>query len=329
MKNGFGGKQLILAPMAGITDLPFRLVCKEHGADIVYSEMVSATGLALNKANILNYVNSCQQDMPLFLQLFGSNYQHFIKALKIIDKLPPCDQLGENEYAPRKPEGIDINFGCPVKKVLKQNAGCVLMDDLVRSRQIVKAVVENTDLDVSIKIRTGYKKVKALEFLDNIVDLDWKTVIIHGRTFAEGFSGSIDQQIIKKVKEVFPNKKVIANGGIFSPEIAIDVLNQTSADGIAIARGALGYPWIFEQTKKLMVGKKNQKPSVIQISSVARNHLELFTKIKGADMIKEMRKHLGWYVQGLPDAKKLRREIFSINSSAEALAALDKITTSK
>lgn len=318
-------KKIILAPMAGITDLPNRIICKELGADILHSEMVSATGLKTNKANNLHYVNSCRQDHPLVVQLFGADCRDFVKALNIIDTLPKRDELAADEFAPRRPEGIDINFGCPVKKVMKQGAGCALMGELERSRAIVKAVVENTALDVSIKIRAGFNGVTALHFVENIADLGWSTMTVHGRTYAQGFSGEIDHQLIGELKTRFPGKIVIANGGIYSPEQAKAVLDVTAADGLAIARGALGNPWIFGQIKSFLAGNSYQPPASAEISQVAKRHLELFCMAKGEHKLREMRKHLGWYVRGLPAAKSLRNEIYSISSKKEALEVIAKI----
>lgn len=304
--------------MAGITDLPNRLICKELGADVLYSEMVSATGLCLNKANLQHYVNSSRQDYPLFLQLFGSQHDHFIKALDIINQLPSRDQLSKDDSEPRKPEGIDLNFGCPVKKVIKQGAGCALMGDLAKSRQIIKSVVENTDLEVSIKIRAGFNGISALDFVDNVADLDWSTVIIHGRTFSQGFSGDINLKMIKRLKKIHPNKNVIANGGIFSPKDAKYVLDHTSADGVAIARGALGNPWIFDQSKQYVAKGFAQQQNKREIKRIINKHLYLFVSIKGDGKIQEMRKHFGWYVRGLPDARSLRKKIYAMNSLQEA-----------
>ncbi|MEA2007007.1 MAG: tRNA-dihydrouridine synthase [Patescibacteria group bacterium] len=300
--------------MAGITDLPFRVICKEHSADALYSEMVSATGLCHNnKAKTLSFINSCKQDFPLFVQLFGSKPEDFAKATKLIDSLPRTNNSGKT----RKPEAIDINFGCPVRKVIKQGAGCELMKDPPLARKIIQAVLANTNLPVSIKIRASVGKYDAMNLLNHIHDLDWKIVIVHGRTFKEGFTGPIDFKLIKKIKKSFPSKSVIANGGIFSPENAKKVLEKTGADGVAIARGALGNPWIFSQTKDLLKTGKYSVPTKDETKKVTLRHANLMKKFKGDKSITEFRKHLGWYFKSIPGAKKLRQKLFEINGYDE------------
>lgn len=316
--------KLILAPMAGITDLPFRVVCKELGADLLYSEMVSSTGLNFTLQKNLEFVNSNKHDFPLFIQLFGSNPKHFAKATKTIDKLPTLDS-GNKAPFPRRPEGIDINFGCPVKKVMKQNSGCALMRDPKYAREIVLAVTQNTSLPVSIKIRAGIDNLDSFDFLKEVADLNWKTVIVHGRTFKEGFSGDINCNLIKRIKEKYPSKEVIANGGIFSPEDAKRILESTQADGLAIARGCFGNPWLFSQIKDFLTTGSYKKPSLKEIKEVSLRHCELIKEYKGESQIVEMRKHLGWYFKGFPDAKQLRKQLYEISSLQEVKEILEKI----
>ena len=315
---------LILAPMAGITDLPFRIICKELGANALYSEMVSATGLTYNKTKNLEYVNSCKQDSPFYVQLFGSNPKHFERAAKIIDNLPDMSETGDGPM-PRRPEGLDINFGCPVKKVIKQNSGCALMRDLDLSYQIIKTVLENTSLPVSIKIRAGIEDVDALKFLDKVGSLDWKTVIVHGRTYKEGFSGPIDMELIKNIKKKLPEKTVIANGGINSPENAANILEKTKADGIAIARGCLGNPWLFKNIKEYLKTGKYSKPAKETVKKVALKHINYFLRYKGEGLFQEMRKHLGWYFKGIPRAKEARDKIYQVKNSKQAIYLVNKI----
>jgi tRNA-dihydrouridine synthase B len=322
MKKNF--PKLFLAPMAGISDLPFRIICKELGADVLYSEMLSSTGVNFTLQKNIEFVNSCKQDFPLIVQLFGNNPEHFAIATKVIDGLPKIEELGE-KMLPRRPEGIDINFGCPVKKVMKQDSGCALMRDPKHAKEIIKAVLDNTSLPVSIKIRAGIDCVNAFDFLEEVAELDWKMVMIHGRTFKGGFSGEIDFKMIKEIKEKYPKKEVIANGGVFTPEIAKEVFEKTSADGLGIARGCFGNPWLFSQIKEYFATGKYSLPSIEEIKSVAIRHCELIEKYKGEKNIIEMRKHLGWYFKGFPDAKKLRAELYTVESLAEIKNILAKI----
>lgn len=309
---------LILSPMAGITDLPFRLVCKEHGADVLYSEMISATGLFYNPKASLQLAKSIPEDAPLFLQLFGNVPEHFVHAAKLLSTLE------ENAHS-RRPEGLDINFGCPVPKVMKQGSGCNLMRDPELSYNIIKAVTDNTDLPVSIKIRAGIENVTALDFLEKVADLPWKTVIIHSRTYNQGFSGPIDAQMIKNIKKKYPDKTIIANGGIFSPEAAKKVLEETNADGIAIARGAYGNPWIFQQIKDYLQTGAYSKPSQEEITQTALKHAQLILDILGNEYIIEIRKHLGWYFKGFENAKELRKSLYSVSTLEEIQQLLESI----
>jgi len=316
--------KLILAPMAGISDLPFRIICKELGADSVYSEMLSSTGINFTLQKNLEFVNSCQQDFPLIVQLFGNNPEHFATATKIINDLPEIGEIKE-QILPRRPEGIDINFGCPVKKVMKQDSGCAIMRDPKHAHKIISAVLANTSLPVSIKIRAGIEGINAFDFLAEVAELDWKTVMVHGRTFKGGFSGEIDFKMIREIKEKYPEKEVVANGGIFTPEIAKEVFEKTGADGLGIARGCFGNPWLFSQIKEYFATGKYSLPSLEEIKSVAIRHCELIEKYKGEKNIVEMRKHLGWYFKGFPDAKKLRGELYTVESLAEIKDILAKI----
>ena len=227
---------LALAPMAGITDSAFRQMCKKFGADIVYSEMASVNALVYNPQTTLEMLQFSKIERPYVVQLFGSDPKYFVQATKLIQKII-------------KPDGIDINFGCPVKKVAKQGAGAVLMNDLKLSKEIIKSVIDATDLPVSIKLRSKVGKIDALKFLNNVNDLDIKAIMIHGRTLNQGHSGLVDCEIIKKARDYF-NGIILANGGVKDLTSAQELLDKTKADGIGIGQGALGRPWLFEEIKK-------------------------------------------------------------------------------
>lgn len=302
MKNSFWeklkkkGKPIYaLAPMAGITDSAFRQICKEFGADVVYSEMVSATALAYDSERTMELMEFDKKERPYVIQLFGSNPDHFAQATKIVGKKV-------------KPDGIDINFGCPVKKVAKQGAGAVLMQDLELSKEIIKSVIDNTFLPVSIKTRTKVGKIDVLKFLDNIKDLDIKTIMIHGRTLRQGFVGEIDFEIIREARKFF-NGIILANGGVNNAQDAQNLLEKTGADGVGVARGALGRPWVFKQ-----LTKNNLQLTTKDIFKIVLKHAKLAYKLKGKQGIVEMRKHLCWYVAGLPGASELRRELVKVET---------------
>ena len=298
---------LALAPMAGFTDSAFRQICKRYGADILYSEMASATALfyaakeashKIKKNNVtleLLKFNRTQEKYYV-VQLFGSESEHFAVATRLItEKI--------------KPDGIDINFGCPVPKIIKQGAGSGLMKDLKKSRAVIEAVLANTDLPVSIKIRAKAGEVDALKFLKNISDLPLAAAMIHGRTLNQGFAGAPDWKIIKEAKKYFSGV-ILANGAVNDLKIARSALKESKADGLGLARGVLGRPWLFKEIK---TGKiKNLKPK--QIFKIALTQAESEQKLKGKMGIIEMRKHLVWYAQGLTGAAKLREKLVKVSS---------------
>lgn len=313
MKSKIKNLKLYLSPMAGITDLPFRLICKKLGADMVYSEMISATGLfyGQNDKSLL-LAQSIVEEAPLAIQLFGNNPKHFAKATQIIS------DLKENNTGNfRKVEELNINFGCPAKKIYHQESGCFLMQKPLLARKIIQAVIKNTDLPVSIKIRTGIKNNDAINFLEKIADLRWKKVIVHGRTYEEGFSGKIDFEKIKEIQNKFPNKKVVVNGGIFSPEDALEIFEKTGIKELAIARGCLGNPWLFQQIKDYFQTGKYQKPSLEEIKMKVLEHANLFQKYHHSENLIAFRKHLGWYFKNFPEAKKIRKKLFEIKNLKE------------
>ncbi|RLC38403.1 hypothetical protein DRH27_02335 [Candidatus Falkowbacteria bacterium] len=303
----------VLAPMAGVADSAFRQVCKSYGADVVYSEMASATALVYNPKKTLQMLVSDKKEQPYVVQLFGGEPKHFAVAAKLITvKGVPRNSNGILRFAQNDtliPNGIDINFGCPVKKVQKQGAGAVLMNDLKKSREIIKAVINNTELPVSIKTRSRVGQVGLLEFLDNIKDLDIKALMIHGRSMKQGFSGSIDTRIIREARNYFGGI-ILANGGIYSYSDSIEMLEKTEADGVGIAHGALGRPWIFKAVRTGQSVNRSKKA----IFKVAIKHAELACKLKGEQGIIEMRKHLCWYVRGLPGAAGLRQDLVKVES---------------
>jgi nifR3 family TIM-barrel protein len=335
--------------MVGITDSAFRQMCKRFGADVVYSEMASVTALFYAPEKTLELLSFDEIERPYVVQLFGSDPGHFEVAVKIIE-----DKI--------KPDGIDINFGCPVPKVAKQGAGAALFADLKKSREVIERTIASTELPVSVKIRAGVGDIDAPRFLDSVSDLDIAAVMIHGRTLKQGFAGPIDFGIIKKARDYFGGI-ILANGGINNADDAMRVLDETGADGLGLARGALGRPWIFEQIKARLSSIDHEKagsqtiteppppfkayppdrrgegrvrfsesefPSPFQgegrvrfslnekskqqIFQIALDHARLAEKLKGKQGIIEMRKHLCWYAQGLPNARRLREEFVKIET---------------
>jgi len=311
---------LALAPMAGFSDSAFRQICKKNGADVLYSEMAStaalyyleknprkkllAEGERLESEKTLDILRFERQKEKYFVaQIFGSKPEHFAVATRIItEKI--------------KPDGIDINFGCPVPKIIKQGAGSGLMKDLARSREVIKAVLDNTNLPVSIKIRLESGPVNFKEFLKNISDLPISALMIHGRTLKQGFVGPADFKAIKEARKYFKGI-ILANGGIYDLKEAQKALKESKAEGLGLGRGILGRPWLFKEIQKNKVIDKTRKG----VFKLLLEHAELAHKLKGARATYELRKNLCWYLRGLDGAAKLREALVK----AESLREIKKI----
>lgn len=299
---------LVLAPMAGVTDSPFRQICREFGADVLYSEMASVAALAYAPAKTLAMLASQKSEAPYVIQLFGAEPKQFAKAACLLTDKKKIKAWGIKNY--HLPDGLDINFGCPVPKVLKQGAGAALFKDLKKSRLVIEAVLNSTNLPVSIKIRAAAGSVKAEDFLKNIQPLPISAVMIHGRTLTQGFSGSVDAQIIKEARQYFSGV-ILANGGVKNLLGGEKLLAASGADGLGLATGALGRPWLFQELKKGRVINKNSK----EIFALMLKHAKLVKKYN--NNFQEFRKHLLWYVGGLPNSKKLRQELMAVNNFEE------------
>lgn len=290
---------LALAPMAGFSDSSFRQICKKYGADVLYSEMASATALFYNRQVKKNATLELlkfdkKKEGYYVVQLFGSKPEHFAVAAKIVS-----EEI--------RPHGIDINFGCPVPKIMKQGAGSGLMKNLANSRRVIEAVLANTNLPVSIKIRTQAGEVSAPDFLKNIADLPVAAVMIHGRTLNQGFVGSADWKIIREARQHFSGI-ILANGGINNLSDANKALKESKADGLGLARGVLGRPWLYREIKnKQIINLSSRK-----ILKIALKQAELIKQKKGSRGIIDFRKHLVWYAQGLRDAAKLRSKMVQV-----------------
>lgn len=300
---------LALAPMAGFTDSAFRQICKKFGADVLYSEMASATALyysdhAQDKTRRQKIKNATlellefnpKQEKYYVVQLFGSNPEHFALAAKIITQ-------------EIKPDGIDINFGCPVSKVIKQGAGSDLMKNLTRARAVIEAVLKNTDLPVSIKIRAKSGEVDALKFLQSLSDLPLSAVMIHGRTVSQGFAGETDCKLIKEARHYFSGV-ILANGGATDLASAKKILEASQADGLGLARGVLGRPWLFTEIKK----NKELSLTIPEVLKLMLNQAVSQEKLKGKGAIIELRKHLVWYVKSLAGASRLREQLVKVEN---------------
>lgn len=297
---------LALAPMAGISDSAFRQICREQGADVVYTEMTSVDGLYYESKKTLEMLKFVKKEKPIICQLFGKRPELFAKAAKVVEKAGF--------------DGIDINFGCPARKVVAHGGGVTLLRDFELCRNIIKATIDATNLPVSIKIRTSIKKTKessqiihADEFLKKVSDLDIKAVMVHGRSFEQGFLGPVDIEAMKKIRSVYSGI-LLVNGGVIEPADALELINKTRADGIGLARSCRGRPWLFRQIKEIAKTEKFIKPLIAEIKKIILKHATAAFKAKGERGIIEMRKHLVWYTKGFPGAKELRQKLVRVNS---------------
>jgi len=301
---------LALAPMAGFSDSAFRQICKKYGANVLYSEMASATALFYNQnlkdnttLDLLKFER--QKEKYYVVQLFGAKPEHFAVAARLV-----------SEHI--KPDGIDINFGCPVPKIVKQGAGSGLMKDLKNARAVLQAVLANTDLPVSVKIRSQAGSVKASDFLKNITDLPIAALMIHARTLNQGFAGFPDWSVVREAKKYFKGV-IVANGGITDLKSARKALKESRADGLGLARGVLGRPWLYKEIKENKIINLSTK----RILKIALTQANLEKKQKGNRGIIEFRKHLVWYAQGLKGAAKLREQMVKINNYADVKKILE------
>ncbi len=298
-----------LAPLSGVTDSAFRRICKGYGADVVYSELLSTTALAYKPEVSLRILRFHETERPYVVQLFGNDPKHFAAAAILVSR-------------EIKPDGIDINFGCPIPKVFNSGAGAALMTNLPLAKEVIRSVIGNTDLPVSIKTRTSVKGVDLLSFLDYIADLDIKAIMVHGRSYAQRFSGPNDIETTRAVCRSFRGV-VLANGGVNTAAQGFELLRDTGAGGLGVARGALGNPWIFQQLKAGSSAVENGKPPREDVFKTAVEHARLASDLKGDRGIIQMRKHLSWYLQQVPGTKKLRQmavQIKTVRDVSELLA---------
>lgn len=305
---------LILAPMAGVTDLPFRLLCKEQGVGLICMEMVSAKAIMYNNKNTESLMTIHDGETPVSLQLFGSDPEIIGEMAKRIE---------DRNFAI-----LDINMGCPVPKVVNNHEGSALMKNPALAEKIVEKAVKAISKPVTVKIRKGFDEehVNAVEIAKAAEAAGASAVAVHGRTREQYYSGKADWDIIAKVKEAVAIP-VIGNGDIIDGESAAEMLKQTGCDGIMIGRAARGNPWVFREIKTyLETGEHALHPTAEEKREVILRHAALQLQVKGEYIgIREMRKHLSWYTAGCPHSAKLRQKINEMETMDELIESVDFI----
>ena len=287
---------IILAPMAGLTDLPFRLICEKYNPGLVVTEMVSSKALFYNDSKTKELLKMDGEKRPISAQIFGSDVESMAYSAKFVSKIADI---------------VDINMGCPAPKVVKNGDGSRLLLDLDKVYEIVKTVVENSSVPVTVKLRKGWdnEHIVAVEAAKVVEEAGAKAIALHGRTRSEYYTGVADWDIIKRVKESV-NIPVIGNGDIKSPEDAKRIFEQTNCDGIMIGRATLGRPWILEQIRTYLETGKVRKITNKEILETILKHIELEVKEKGEYTgVREMRKHICYYLKGLAGASNVRDTI--------------------
>ncbi|MCX6203867.1 MAG: tRNA dihydrouridine synthase DusB [Bacteroidetes bacterium] len=307
---------LLLAPMEDVSDPPFRAVCKENGADLMYTEFISSEGLIRDAIKSRQKLDIFDYERPIGIQIFGGDEEAMALCTKIVDTV--------------NPDLIDINFGCPVKKVVTKGAGAGVLKDLDLMVRLTEAVVKSTNLPVTVKTRLGWDEgsKNIHEVALRLQDVGVKALAIHGRTRTQMYKGEADWTLIGEIKnDPRIHMPIFGNGDINSPEKALEYKNKYGVDGIMIGRAAIGYPWIFREIKHFVeTGTRRADPTIEERVEVARKHLIKSMEWKGPIAgINEMRRHYANYLRGLPNIKEYRNKLVRITAQKEIEAVLDEI----
>ncbi len=295
---------LILAPMAGVTNQPFRIICKELGAGLVCTEMVSSRAIFHDDTKTKTLLNVDGEKRPISMQIFGSDEESISYATKYVSKIADI---------------VDINMGCPAPKVVKNGDGSKLLLDLEKAEKIIKAVVKNSTVPVTLKYRKGWDKenIVAVELAKIAEKNGISAITIHGRTRSEFYLGKADLEIIKQVKQAV-KIPVIGNGDVVDEESALKMFEETGVDGIMIGRGSFGNPWIFNKIKYFLeTGKKLPEITNQEKLQIMKKHIDLAVAQKGEQAIKELRKHISWYTKNLKNSSEFRNQINKIETKEE------------
>ena len=294
---------LLLAPMEDVSDPPFRMLCKKHGADLMYTEFISSEGLIRDAAKSVMKLDIYEYERPIGVQIFGSEIDTMVKCAEIIERT--------------NPDLLDINYGCPVMKVTCKGAGAGILKDIPKMVRMTEAIVKATKLPVTVKTRLGWddSSKNVVEVAERLQDIGIQALTIHGRTRVQMYKGEADWTLISEVKN---NQRmripIFGNGDITSPEKAVEYKNRYGVDGVMIGRASIGYPWIFNEIKHFVkTGEKLAPPTIAERAAACREHFEFSIKWKGEKLgVLEMRRHYTNYFKGIPNFKDDRMELVTL-----------------
>lgn len=311
-----GDFPLLLAPMEDVSDPPFRALCKEQGADVVYTEFISSEGLIRDAAKSVMKLDIYEKERPVGIQIFGANLDSMLRSVEIVEA--------------SNPDIIDINFGCPVKKVVSKGAGAGILKDIDLMVKLTEAMVKHTKLPVTVKTRLGWDhdSIKIVEIAERIQDVGCKAISIHGRTRAQMYKGDADWKPITQVKN---NPRmhipVFGNGDVNTPERAVEMRDDYGLDGAMIGRASIGNPWFFNEVKHYFeTGTHKAPPTIIERVEVARRHLEMSIDWKGPKLgVFETRRHYTNYFKGIRDIKPYRQKLVTTDEPEGVFAVLNEI----
>ncbi len=307
---------LLLAPMEDVSDPPFRALCKEQGADVVYTEFISSEGLIRDAAKSVMKLDIYEKERPVGIQIFGANMDSMLQTIDIVER--------------SNPDIIDINFGCPVKKVVSKGAGAGILKDICLMEQLTAEMVKRTKLPVTVKTRLGWDhdSIKIVEVAERLQDVGCAAIAIHGRTRAQMYKGDADWKPIAAVKN---NPRmhipVFGNGDVNTPERAVEMRDSYGLDGAMIGRATIGNPWFFKQVKHFFkTGEHLAPPTLAERVEAARRHLQMSIDWKGEKLgVFETRRHYTNYFKGIPNFKEYRMKMVTSDESADVFAAFDEV----
>lgn len=307
---------LLLAPMEDVSDPPFRKLCKEQGADVVYTEFISSEGLIRDAAKSLIKLDIYEKERPVGIQIFGAELDSMLQAVDIVEA--------------SNPDIIDINFGCPVKKVVCKNAGAGILRDIPLMVKLTEEIVKRTHLPVTVKTRLGWdnSSIKIVEVAERLQDVGIKAISIHGRTRVQMYKGEADWKPIAQVKN---NQRmhipVFGNGDVDTPEAAVKMRDEFGLDGAMIGRASIGYPWFFKEVKHFFeTGEHLAPPTMQERVGAARRHLQMAIDWKGEKLgVFETRRHYTNYFKGIPHFKEYRMKMVTSDDAADVFAAFDEV----